>query len=403
MKATQLSRHQSLRANCLMKPLTVEIHGTNTGNRGGEMMAIAVAERMRADFRGVRLVVDPGFGTFEARARHGFWTTAEFQGGVRTRLSSVLIGMCTQRIRHGLGVVRPLDVDIVLDASGFAFSDSWGAAPAKRLTLKMAARRRERAKLVLLPQAFGPFNDPQVASWTRKLARRAEIIYARDAQSYDAMAEIPGVDSKLRTAPDFTIGVASASTAGIEIPPKCVAIVPNARMLDKGGFGAAYLAFLERVVERVTSAGLLPVFVLHDAHEDRRVIEQVGSHGRRLQVIEHHDPRVLKGVLGKAHMTIGSRFHALVGALSQGVPTIGLGWSHKYEALFADFGCPELLLKDVHDVEKLDAVLRGLVNSASRESYKASLGKAAGAMKKNNETMWREVEAAIRAACPAKV
>jgi len=41
---------------------------------------------------------------------------------------------------------------------------------------------------------------------------------------------------------------------------------------------------------------------------------------------------------------VASRFHAVVGCLSQSVPTLAFGWSHKYRELLDDFGVAERLV-----------------------------------------------------------
>jgi polysaccharide pyruvyl transferase WcaK-like protein len=45
-----------------------------------------------------------------------------------------------------------------------------------------------------------------------------------------------------------------------------------------------------------------------------------------------------RSIIGRCEYLVGSRFHALVFALSQGVPCTALGWSHKYEELMSQFG-----------------------------------------------------------------
>ena len=57
--------------------------------------------------------------------------------------------------------------------------------------------------------------------------------------------------------------------------------------------------------------------------EDRAVLARLEGEARTLPVFEHDDPRVLKWILSKATMVIGSRFHALV-SVRDPVSTVNL-------------------------------------------------------------------------------
>lgn len=377
-----------------MKPLTIEIHGTGTHNRGAELMAIAIAERMRATFPGVRLVVPPGFGDFAARSRHSFWTTCEFSGRFRAKVVSTAIRLGSSGVRSSLGVIDPAEIDIVLDASGFAFSDQWGPGSAKNLLSKMDSRPRRDTPLVLLPQALGPFKNPDVASISRQLFARASSVYARDDQSHAAAK--PLVDpSKLRQSPDFTLNVSPEMPPDLNTPESFIAIVPNFRMLDKTGAADSYLSFLNRSISLLQEEKLNPVFVLHDSAEDKKVIEQV-SVTHPLRILTHADPRVLKAILGRADFVIASRFHALVSSLSQGVPCIGAGWSHKYPELFRDFDCDDLLVDDLSSMDQIARCIVELAATERRGDRSRRISIAALELKSRSNEMWLAVEEVVR-------
>jgi colanic acid/amylovoran biosynthesis protein len=377
-----------------MRPLTLEIHGTGTHNRGAELMAIAIAERMRSTFANTRIAVPRHFGSAEDRRRYGLLATADLLGGLRSRAAGVVMRLSGPRLRARMGFVDPSEIDVVLDASGFAFSDQWGARAAASLVRKMRRPERLHQQLILLPQALGPFSDPVVAKACRTLFDRADLICARDEQSFAAALPLVGIH-KLRLYPDFTLGVKAVSPASPVLPPSFSGIVPNCRMLDKTRDGEKYLAFLETAIDLLSQAGMNPLFILHDAAEDRRVIDQVRGKVP-LKILEHHDPRVLKWILGRADLVIGSRFHALVGALSQGVPCIGAGWSHKYHELFHDFGVPELLIEDLKDTRRLSDVFATLDSPEKRAPVRETIAAAGDLLKNKTESMWQDVETMVR-------
>ena len=46
----------------------------------------------------------------------------------------------------------------------------------------------------------------------------------------------------------------------------------------------------------------------------------------------------VKSVIGSCDILLSSRYHALIAALSQQVPAVAIGWSHKYDELMAEVG-----------------------------------------------------------------
>lgn len=382
-----------------MKPLTIEIHGTGTHNRGAELMAIAIGERIRSTFPGARIAVARHFGPPEALRSHGFLADARFLGALRARLLGRVLLNVGPTVRRSLGVVHPREIDVVLDASGFAFSDQWGPRAANFLVAKMNNSERAGKPLILLSQALGPFSDPEVARAARALFDRAALVCARDEQSYAAAQPLldPG---KLRRYPDFTLAAKPVYPPGLGLPKSFSAIVPNCRMLDKTEEAEEYLTFLGATIQRLEDAGLHPVFVRHGGVKDRMVIERVQTR-KPVDLIEHADPRVLKGILSRAELVVGSRFHALVSALSHGVPCIGVGWSHKYPELFRDFDVPELVVSDLADGRMRDEVLDRLERPEARARFRERIQSAGDELREQSDQMWREVEAVIRAQVPA--
>jgi polysaccharide pyruvyl transferase WcaK-like protein len=52
---------------------------------------------------------------------------------------------------------------------------------------------------------------------------------------------------------------------------------------------------------------------------------------------EELDPRVIRELISVSQVLVGSRFHAMIGALERGVPVFQVGWSHKYNEVLEMF------------------------------------------------------------------
>lgn len=353
-------------------------------------MAIAILQHFRASPDPPQFAVPPYFGPYPDRAKYGLWTLLTERRIGRAKLAAAL---AHRSFRYKYGLAAEGDISAVIDASGFAFGDQHGDRP----TLEMAANcrrwKRQGKKIVLLPQAFGPFSSPVIRQACRQLVDNCDLVFARDAESYAHLTNVVGERDSIKLAPDFTPLVQGELPAGYRPIVNSVFIIPNMRMLDKtdGAIAQRYVPFLEEVIQAVKKRGLWAAILLHTP-EDRAFVASLRSVcGNNLPVIEEGCPVRLKGILGTAHAVVSSRFHALVGALSQNVPALAIGWSHKYGQLMEDFGCPQARA-EVGDLAAVDRWLDEITASSSREKLLATLAEANRRIRGQIEQMWKAVE-----------
>ncbi len=373
--------------------MNIEARGCSTRNKGAELLLVAIAQHFAMRNR-IRLAVDHWFGSYEERAKYGLRTVL---GATKFGRSAIAIELMPASFRNAYGLVKRSEVERVLDASGFAFGDQHGPAPAERLLHETRALKRRGGRLVLLPQAFGPFTQDRLRTAMAGVVELAELVYARDEES---LAHLQGLDCRqetIRKAPDITLGVKAEPEPDERVPDQALCLVPNTRMLDKTDqeTAEAYTATMRAILNRAGGMGLEPIILVHDAGEDIVLARELAQ-GSEARIVQELDPLRLKGLLGRPQLVVGSRFHALVASLSQGVPTLGIGWSHKYEELFNDFGCGEFCLRPPLDPERILDKLDELGPRVAGDGFRSLLAAHAAQQRALVEEMWREVDRALQ-------
>src|SRR5690606_332581 len=213
--------------------------------------------------------------------------------------------------------------------------------------------------------------------------------------SREHLVQLVGERDNIRQYPDFTNLISGVLPAGFDSVQNRFCIVPNCRMLDKTDQATrdAYLPFLIECTRYLQEKDARPFVLVHEGQNDLRLAEQLSAAVGGINIIRESGALEIKGILGSCSGTLGSRFHGLVSALSQGVPALATGWSHKYQMLFEDYGFPDGLLQVTGDKaeirRKLDLV------TDQQEQVRTLIQTRAGQLKQQSQQMWQEVFALI--------
>jgi len=171
-------------------------------------------------------------------------------------------------------------------------------------------------------------------------------------------------------------------------------LVPNYRMLDKtpDEQSEAYLPFMIKCAKYLVEMDVKPFILVHEGEKDLMLAEEIHKAvGKVIPIIRENDPLKIKGILGACDATIGSRYHGLVSALSQGVPSLATGWSHKYQLLFDDYGFPDGLLDVGCTESELHKKINLIIDVQSRNKIKKIIETNSENIKEQSIQMWQQV------------
>lgn len=290
-------------------------------------------------------------------------------------------------------LTTPNQVDLILDCRGYHIAGGLikDESYCEFLRRYYATFSKKDRKLVMLPQAFGPFDNEASKKAMRLIHEQADLIFAREQQSYDFIRElIPGT-TKLQMAPDFTCLCKPSESPSVQLPYKnYVLIVPNARMLDKTGENVSshYLFFLRTIVTCLKQLGERVFLLNHEGPDDDLIMKELNNQlEESLPILKGLSGTEIKAIIRDCKLVISSRFHGVVSGLTQGVPTLCTSWSHKYAELLKEHKCEENML-DVNDLEKSCAIIKEALVNPYKFSSKSGCEQK---VEERVRTMWKMV------------
>ena len=377
--------------------MIIEVRGVDFVNKGAELMLHAVIQQIKQWDESLVLAISLRNGNFKQRTEIGLhhltWlysAKVPFAGVVLNTAAAIL----PAGLRNEWHIVRENEVDVILDASGFLYSDDAWPQYIQLSATKFRKLKKAGKKIILLPQAFGPFRNQLSRQLMSEMLAHADLIFARDSQSYAYLRDLDSHSERIKLAPDFTNlvqGVVPDYGGNLEGRP---CIIPNYRMIDKTSTATKhkYIPFLIAITRYLYRQGFNPFILIHETGLDYKLAESIKSEIKQpIDTVYETNPLYIKGILGKCIFVIGSRYHSLVSALSQNVPSIGTSWSHKYQSLFEDYNCPECLIDMNSSQEKILENLDLVIEGKSRTSIINRIAESGMRQKTQVQAMWLDI------------
>lgn len=375
-----------------------EIRNGGFINKGAELMLLSSIYKVREEFPYARLAVIPGDDDFEKRSQLSLFQKIWLNKyGIQW---GRLAGAIPSKILNRYGMVLDNKIDVVLDISGFAYSDQCSEFNTLNMARCVKEWKKQGTKVILLPQALGPFNNPKIKNAFRFILDNVDLVFPRDEISYQHVLSLSGERANVFQAPDFT-----NILEGIILPDNFekysnkYCLVPNYRMIEKttDKTGKQYIDFCVHCIQSLIDHGESVLILIHEGEKDVSLTKSILKKiEQEIEVVLESDALKIKGIIGCCKGVISSRFHALVSALSQGVPALSTGWSHKYEELFNEYGIPNGCLATDLSEGQIDRIIKETIDPENRKNTILRINKSALDYKQKTSDMWEKVFAVLK-------
>ena len=308
---------------------------------------------------------------------------------------SYLLPIFLRRCLLRIGFVMEVDIDVILDASGFAYSDQWPSAlRIWHLRNEILRFKKYRKPYLFLPQAFGPFSDSKSRAHISESFPHAAMICARDAESRAHIEACTGKLENPHKYADYTYLVGRITPKNSLLKATGACIIPNHNMLStrnrEGLWAKQYVILLISAINYYSKCGLTPFFLNHEGSGDAALIDRINLQlPHPIEVISEQDPRAVKGIIGTSKAVLCSRYHGCISALSCGIPCVGTSWSHKYDVLYAEYGAEALLLSPRTTIAQLQDMID--ISLDEKHFLRRRITEHSQRLLEHAQSMWNEL------------
>ena len=254
--------------------------------------------------------------------------------------------------------------------------------------------KKRGIKIIFLPQAFGPFNKRISLSIIRSVASYADLVIARDQESYNYLISALGENQKIKVFPDFTNLVSGRVSKEIyQTVSGKVCIIPNSKMVTYTSprISQNYINFFKRVFSEAKTHGKGITLLNQAGERDDRICEEIKDQlDSDVAICSRPNALEAKGIIGASSLVISSRFHGVASALSQSVPCLVSGWSHKYLMLLKEYDFEKGML-DLGDESAALNKVREFIDETVNMKVRDHLANKSKTLKKKSEKMWEQV------------
>jgi len=289
--------------------------------------------------------------------------------------------------------------DYILDiGQGDSFADIYGKDRFNGINLIHREAMELHKPYCLLPQTIGPFKDDAIRTEAVKAITNADIVMARDKQSYDYTKQIAPQQKNLKEYIDVAFFLPfkrmSFDKEFVHVGLNISALLWHGGYTRDNQFGLKvdYQKCIRSIIDYFLAipnviVHLIPHVVIgeRDIENDYEVSFDLQKEYNQQRIVL--SPFFLSPVDAKDYISgmdffMGARMHSTIAAFSSGVPVVPMAYSRKFNGLFID----TLDYNHLVDLKKDDSktILENISSSfGSRESLQKEI-------KQQNDTIVSE-------------
>ncbi|MEO2280288.1 polysaccharide pyruvyl transferase family protein [Pseudoalteromonas pernae] len=382
--------------------MNIELVGVQFENKGAELMLYAAKQQLEAQYPNFTLCLPANPNTPDVKRKEiGALRSVNL---VKNRFDFNWLTYCIPSytknwIKKKWGLVFESDIDVVLDASGFAYGDQWNDLILRQIAQRTKRLKSKGKKVIFLPQALGPFSRESNRYWAKLAFSYAHKVFPRESISMEHLNNLNTHIDAVQM-PDFTNLLAPPHCAESQYitKDKCV-IIPNSKMVSRKNenrlWHENYIEVLATLGQIALDNGTEVVILNHSSHDDQALCDNLHKKLKyKAQIVNPSTALEVKALIGVAKCVVSSRYHGCISALSQNVPCLATGWSHKYQQLFAEYHVEDNLLSPSTEQVYLEEKLKSILFLSP--SNKAKLEERARFFKSSTQRMWKLVFTTIK-------
>lgn len=253
------------------------------------------------------------------------------------------------------------EADILLDQGGITFVDG----REKFLIYNVASILPAlfmKVPVFKCAQALGPFKNPINRITAKMFLPKMDTIVSRGRITHEHLQTlklknvVAGADYafSLDITPEEKVLAEDELDKEFFNGKKVVGVSPSVVMQKKAdAAGMEYSSIIIDFINRLTKDGYRVVLLPHSVRSNtekthnndlplcRDIYTQLKNKDEVYFVDKELDSQILRYIIGECDFFIASRFHAMVSSLAMKVPTIVIGWSHKYKEVLEMFELEE--------------------------------------------------------------
>lgn len=269
---------------------------------------------------------------------------------------------------HFFDIIKNLKkTDMLISGGGSLLQDKTSSRSIWYYLLIMKLAMLYKKKVFVYSNGVGPINKKFNRTFTRKVLNKVDYITLRDNDSYEFIKSI-GVNNKnIKVLSDPVFNLKEADDDSLckkyEINKNTVLVAVRSWMNDE-----KLIDELGKFLKYLIDAGKNIVFMPMQIPRDALISEKIASKIKSCKIIDEKYPvEILMNLMKSADFIIAMRLHAMIYAIHQNVPFIGLSYDPKTDTLLKDFD--ESLNINVDNIDYKDLLKAYEYINLKREAF----------------------------------